>query len=679
MSGFLAEHPDLARPIFELAGVEWNRRTGSEYRITCPFHADEHPSLDINPEKAVFLCRSCGKSGDAVAYYAQVAGVSPTDAIAEIKRRLGLGNGSATSPPQPATPNPTREIAATYDYRDETSALLFQVLRYVPKGFKQRRPDGNGGWIWNLDCVRRVLYRLPELLSVKPDRVVFVCEGEKDAERLAALGFVATTAPGGAGKWQPEFSDALRGRRVVIPPDNDTEGAKHAEAVARSLHGVAGSVRVLELPGLPPKGDVSDWLNAGGSRGELKRLATEAPEWTPPDAVPIKSRAVTVRMDQVEPEKVEWLWPGRVPFGKLVVLDGDPGLGKSTLTLDLAARLSTGTSFPDGSKCAPAGAVILSAEDGLADTIRPRLDAAGADLSRIVALTAEVDEANVERFPTLSGSLLALEEAIFNVGARLVLIDPLMAYVGAGVNSWKDQDMRGLLAPLAKLADRTGAAVLMIRHLNKVSIGQPLHRGGGSIGIIGAARAGLLVAKDPDDEQRRVLAVFKSNLCAPPPHLAFRLQPRPNGVARIAWDDAPVRHSVESLLAATLESEEDRSVRGEAMEFLEALLKDGPRPSKEVEALARGRGISTRTFDRAKRDLGVVSEKAAIFGGAWQIRLPSAAVQRTPLSYIGEVGVLREIAKDFEGEPDGLASFGNTDDDDARVATSEDDPEEVLL
>ena len=660
MSRYLAEHPELARTIFELAGVEWNRRTGSEYRITCPFHADEHPSLDINPEKGVFLCRSCGKSGDAVAYYSQVAGVSPTDAIAEIKRRLG-GNGSATPPPQPAT----REIAATYDYRDATSALLFQVLRYVPKGFKQRRPDGNGGWIWNLDGVRRVLYRLPELLSVKPDRVVFVCEGEKDAERLAALGFVATTAPGGAGKWQPEFSDALRGRRVVISPDNDTEGAKHAGAVARSLHGVAESVRVLELPGLPPKGDVSDWLNGGGSRDELKRLATEAPEWTPPDAVPIKSRAVTVRMDQVEPEKVEWLWPGRIPFGKLVVLDGDPGLGKSTLTLDLAARLSTGTPFPDGSKCEPGGVVVLSAEDGLSDTIRPRLDAAGADLSRIVALTAEVDEANVERFPTLSGSLLALEEAVTNVGARLVLIDPLMAYLGATTNSHKDQDVRGLLAPLSKLAERTGAAIVMVRHLNKVAIGQPLHRGGGSIGIIGAARAGLLVAKDPDDEHRRVLAVFKSNLCAAPPHLAFRLQPQPNGVARIAWDDAPVRHSVESLLAATLESEEDRSARGEAVAFLEEVLKDGPRPSKEVESLAKGRGISTGTLGRAKGHLGVVSEKAS-FEGRWQMRLPSAATgPKTPPPLIRPEWSLGEIAQDFEGSPKGAGIL--------------DDPEEVVL
>ena len=181
----------------------------------------------------------------------------------------------------------TRRIVATYDYVDAEGRLLFQVVRFEPKHFLQRRRDGNGGWIWNLDGVAPVLYRLPEALAAaRHGGRVFVCEGEKDANNVRALGLVATTAPMGAGKWRDSYSEALRGAHVVILPDKDEPGRKHAEQVARSLHGVAASVKVLELPGDGVK-DVSDWLAAGGTREELERLADEAPEWAPPANEPL--------------------------------------------------------------------------------------------------------------------------------------------------------------------------------------------------------------------------------------------------------------------------------------------------------------------------------------------------------------------------------------------------------
>ncbi|MDZ4278289.1 MAG: phage/plasmid primase, P4 family, partial [Dehalococcoidia bacterium] len=175
-------------------------------------------------------------------------------------------------------------IAATYDYRDEDGRLLFQVVRLRSKEFRQRRPDGAGGWIWNLRGARRVLYRLPELLATDPSQPVFLVEGEKDADRLATLGLIATTNPGGAGKWRAEYGEALRGRRVIILPDKDDSGRKHAEQVARSAHGVAADVRVLGLRGLPDKGDVSDWLDAGGTAEELLKLGESAPAWSPAEA-----------------------------------------------------------------------------------------------------------------------------------------------------------------------------------------------------------------------------------------------------------------------------------------------------------------------------------------------------------------------------------------------------------
>ncbi|MBE3597758.1 MAG: DUF927 domain-containing protein [Limnochordaceae bacterium] len=181
----------------------------------------------------------------------------------------------------PAARKDKRQIVATYDYTDADGRLIFQVVRYEPKGFAQRRPDGRGGWIWDLKGIEPVLYRLPEVrAAVQAGQRVYVVEGEKDANSLRALGLVATTAPMGAGKWRKEYAEALRGAHAVILPDKDEPGRKHAQQVARSLHGVAASVKVLELPG--DGKDVSDWLAAGGTREELERLANEAPEWAPP-------------------------------------------------------------------------------------------------------------------------------------------------------------------------------------------------------------------------------------------------------------------------------------------------------------------------------------------------------------------------------------------------------------
>ncbi len=169
-----------------------------------------------------------------------------------------------------------------YDYQDETGELIYQVVRQPNKDFKQRRPDGKGGWIWDLKGVNPTLYRLPEIRqAIQKDESVFVPEGEKDCNNLAKLALAATTNSGGAGKWQDSFSDHLVGADVVILPDNDEAGHRHADKVARSLQGKAKSIKVVDLPGLPEKGDVSDWLAAGGTKDALLRMVAEAPEWAP--------------------------------------------------------------------------------------------------------------------------------------------------------------------------------------------------------------------------------------------------------------------------------------------------------------------------------------------------------------------------------------------------------------
>ena len=270
------------------------RREGRELRFLCPAHEDRHPSARWNAADAVWCCDACQ------------AGGGWSDLVA----RLGID-------PPPARDLPA-EVEAVYDYRDAEGSLLYQVLRKRGKSFACRRPLPGGGWAWNLDGMERVLYRLPETAAaVRAGAVVFVAEGEKDADRLAALGLAATTNPGGAGKWQPEFNQYLRGADVVLLPDNDEPGWKHINEIGASLAGVAGRVRVLILPGLATKGDVRDWLAARGTREQLDALVEQAPDWRPPPAeapvdIAIESaQNVTGEVDEdAVLERLEKLPPG---------------------------------------------------------------------------------------------------------------------------------------------------------------------------------------------------------------------------------------------------------------------------------------------------------------------------------------------------------------------------------
>jgi putative DNA primase/helicase len=247
----------------QLANV---KHSGQGFSARCPSHHDRHSSLSVG----------IGDDGRVLLHCH--AGCQPEEITEAIGLEMRDLFPSQVIPPTSA--GPKGGIPEQYDYRDANGVLLYQVVRFPPKAFRQRRPDGRGDWIWNLEDVPRVLYRLPELLAADHLAPVYIVEGEKDADRLAALGLVATTNAGGADKWRDEYSEALRGRHVVVLPDNDGPGRKHAQRVARSLSGAAAETRIVELPGLPLKGDVSDWLDSGGSTEELGRLVEETPAWT---------------------------------------------------------------------------------------------------------------------------------------------------------------------------------------------------------------------------------------------------------------------------------------------------------------------------------------------------------------------------------------------------------------
>ncbi len=253
------------------------KRQGSGIIALCPAHDDQKPSLSVSEGTDSRLLLKC-HAGCNLTEICSAVGLKLTD----------LFNGTNPANGQQALHKGRsgKTIVATYDYRNESGTLLFQAIRFQPKNFSQRRPDGHGGWVWNLKNTRRVLYRLPELLAADPTATVFIVEGEKDVERLRALGLVATCNPMGAGKWRDEYSECLRGREIVILPDNDDAGRAHAHVIARALKGVASSIKILELPELPDKGDVSDWFDAGGDAEQICILAEGAPEWEPNESGP---------------------------------------------------------------------------------------------------------------------------------------------------------------------------------------------------------------------------------------------------------------------------------------------------------------------------------------------------------------------------------------------------------
>ncbi len=497
----------------------------------------------------------------------------------------------------------------TYLYEDEDGAALFGVERYEPKAFKLFHlvPNGEGGLDYEpgLGNARPVLYRLADIAQAgETTTFVFLCEGEKDADALHnACHVPATTNYAGPGHWHKEYGEMLRGRHVVILPDNDAEGRAHAARVAHELRGVAAAVWTLHLPGLAEGGDVSDWLAAGGTRDELIRLLKRVVEGELrqefESAGPV---AVLTRLDEVKPERVTWLWEGWLPRGKLVLLGGHPGDGKSTLTTAMAATLSTGGHWPDGSQAPLGGTIFLLAEDSLGDTVRPRLDQHGADLSRIISLDAikQID-GSTQSF-SLADHLDVLERSVRQLDTALVVIDPLTAFMSSR-NRNDDGETRDLLTPLGQLAERCNATVLCVMHVGKPGQAKrtPLQSFMGATAFGAVARQALAVHPISGSD-RKLLAVIKSNVATKPPALEWS---RPQDSA-IVWHGES-QQDLETLFNGGGANTTDRSADAEA--FLRDALADGPRLSRDVSDEAEQFGFSEITLRRVRRAANVEARR----------------------------------------------------------------------
>ena len=328
-----------------------------------------------------------------------------------------------------------------------------------------------------------------------------------------------------------------------------------------------------------------------------------------------------------QPEPIRWLWPHRIAIGKLTILAGEPGLGKSQLTGWIAAAVTTGGPWPNQEGYAPQGSVIiLSAEDDAADTIRPRLDAADADVTKVhIVSSVRIDAGKGRRGFNLQADLVLLEKEIDRIGdVRLVIIDPISSYLGQ-VDSHKNAELRAVLEPIGEMAARLGVSALAVTHLSKSGGGSANNRVIGSIAFVAAARAAFIVTRDPDDPERRFFLPTKNNLGPDRSGLAFRIGAvvtQSDIVAPVVfWESGPVTITADEVLGANAASKESAPARSEAEEFLRGQLHAGPVTVRQLESEAKAAGISWQTVRRAKEKLRVKATKTALDGG-WVWTLP---------------------------------------------------------
>jgi putative DNA primase/helicase len=502
-------------------------------------------------------------------------------------------------------------------------------------------------------------------------------EGEKDVDTLSGLNLPAFTF-GGVGDGLPDgIGHYLKGRRILILADNHEQGRTHAEDKARIAHEAgAASVRMLHFPELPSKEDVSYLIENGGTKQELEARIDAAVSWTLPARaadLPIVEvsgegtnhqngrQLVVRRADEIIARPIEWLWPGRIARGKLTLFGGDPGLGKSQVLLFIAATLSNRGLWPCGEGRAPLGHVIvLSAEDGEDDTIKPRLMAAGADCSKVHIVSAVREGVDRKMF-SLQRDLDLLEALIstLNGPVESVIIDPITAYLGP-VDSHKMAEMRAVLGPIAELAARLNVAFIGNTHLNKsTEQGNALYRFIGSIATVAAARAAFAVVEDRDDPTRRLLVHAKNNLAAAPAGLAFRLEQHvvADGIvtSAVAWESDHVDHTADSAL--NFPAERAPTAKDDAIDFLQNILAAGPLAVSEVEREARDYGLlgekaqisQCKPLRMARKALGIEPKKSGMRDG-WMWSLPKSSDGASPPSVVEDLEASTSSKMPLEAE-----------------------------
>lgn len=713
------------------------RRQGAEYVGLCVAHQESNPSMTVSPSKNFVHCFSCGFHQGPIGFLMHVENID----FRESCKRLLNGSGTPApvvmpepqlkKPPERKTLTPPPDSQpdmrhkrmgdpeAVWTYHTAEGNPLFYVARYTDAetGKKQIRCFTYGtrsdkeppAWDCKHPAEPRPLYNLHELAE-NPETQVLIVEGEKAADAAAQQfpGLVITTWPGGSQAYRKADWSPLKGRNVVLCPDNDEPGHKAMQGVAKHLHETikVNEIKLIDVSDRPEGWDFADelwtpdeamaWakprirkhdatldLEAERAARNLENMQNP-PEWPeiPVEAYvgdfgyhdttehettqnrPVSAKLVGIydkqntgqmptaaslgvisfRGSERQPKARDWLWRDKIACGVITGLSGDPGLGKSQITASLAAIVTVGGQWPVTRDRAPKGSVIiLNCEDDFETTVAPRLIAAGADMDKIHVFqgikTLSSNGIPSERMFDLSQDINRLVVMMEEIGdVRLVIIDPISAYVGNGkVDSHNNTDVRSVLAPLTKAAEanhatgKQGAAILIVNHLNKDSTKSALHRTQGSVAWTAAPRCIWAVIRDKEDEsgRSRLMMCVKNNIG--PDTDGFRYEVEGFHLtdsdplietSRILWHAEPVAANADQAFQSHTDIEEKTAV-SEAAEFLKDILKFGPVTVFEIEASARKAGVLTHNLRRAKAKLKIKSIKQGGISGKWVWDMPS--------------------------------------------------------
>lgn len=463
---------------------------GDQYMAKCPAHDDKTASLSVGS----------GEKGIVIKCH---AGCSTVDVLAT----MGLTEQDLFYEPKRVKERP--HLVATYQYISP-DGKQYEKQRFSDKSFTWRQPDGKGGWIYSRKGISPSLYGVGR--NPLPKNIYFV-EGEKDVDNLIMRHAAAVSPPDGAkSKWQPQYTEVLKGRHVVILPDNDAPGWELANTAAAELTGKAASVRILDLtkkwPDLPPKGDISDILEKEPSEDvfmKLEELESDTPEWTEADRH-YMGRTAKQAADFGE-DNTRFLWYPYLPIGDYTVMMADGGTGKTILCCGIIGNISTGKPLPDD-ECDGQGktCLIISGEDS-GEILKSRLKKSGANLNKVYIL----DRIGSEGM-SLSESYEEFESTVKKYRPALVVLDPWHCFLGAGVDMSKVNSLRPILQKLSNLCAKCDCSMILISHVNKREQGANANNAAmGSADLINAARSAFRVDFDESDEDCRIMVHTKSN------------------------------------------------------------------------------------------------------------------------------------------------------------------------
>lgn len=572
-----------------LGHLDGVKGSGAQRTALCPSHGDKKQSLSV----------CLGDKGDIVLHCH--AGCSPTDVVEAMgltMRDLFVGDkpNDVFSPQSPSKSPSKPPVVATYTYPSGA-----QKLRRADKSFLWRHPDGKGGWIYNRKGVPHELYIAGAL-----EGAVFLCEGEKDADNLHSVGYNAASGADGAGpgKWRKEYTQQLKGLHVCVFQDNDQVGKEYAVETCNALHGVAASVRLLDLskvwPEIPEHGDITDMVTQLGPTKALENIAalvSDTGEW-----VPIKQKARSsariICMADVEAKRTRWLWYPYIPLGKITLMQGDPGGSKTTLSLAIASIISKGGRFINDDELAPGrtpGRVLYqTAEDGIDDTIKPRLIKMKPNFNNIFLID--------ERDQGLTLTDERIEDALKTLHPSLAIIDPLQAYLGADVDMHRANEVRPVMARIGRLAEEYQCAILFIMHMSKMTQQKALYRGLGSIDFAAVARSVLVVGRNPQNDQEIIMAHEKSSLAKNGQSIVYHIDQEYgivfDGFSELSADDIlGPRQTPKGRPGDMME---------EARNLLYEMVGDGGYARRDdIMSAALAQGITERTLQRAKKEIGI--------------------------------------------------------------------------